>query len=253
MTPDLLRRIFAEAGPDFSAAICEDASIADLDPKAIEALRQRWHGRAKVDAILANRMYEACIREGKPLPDFTHTDEWQVSVALHGQIVDEYFVKFLAHIGRETKQSFGLQDFLVFDLVHREQMVPAHLRPTLRRLREIGLVEVIGRGRGMQYLLARRFYSAIGQRGAYTRRRGLDNESNKQLLLRHLSDSGAGGCPALELQQVLPAVSRTQLKRLLGQLKAEGQARMVGATKGARWFAVAQKQAPGVGPGASTR
>jgi len=112
-----------------------EPGLAGAAAQAIEALRQRWHGRAKVDAILANRMYEACIREGKPLPDFTHTDEWQVSVALHGQIVDEYFVKFLAHIGRETKQSFGLQDFLVFDLVHREQMVPAHLRPTLRRLR----------------------------------------------------------------------------------------------------------------------
>lgn len=42
MTPDMLRRIFDEAGPDFSAEICPKATIADLDPAAVESLRQRW-------------------------------------------------------------------------------------------------------------------------------------------------------------------------------------------------------------------
>ena len=36
MTPDMLRRIFDEAGPDFSAEICPKATLADLDPAAIE-------------------------------------------------------------------------------------------------------------------------------------------------------------------------------------------------------------------------
>lgn len=42
MTPDLLKRIFDEAGPDFSAEICPKATLADLDPAAIEDLRRRW-------------------------------------------------------------------------------------------------------------------------------------------------------------------------------------------------------------------
>ena len=42
MTPDMLRRIFDEAGPDFSAEICPKATLADLDPAAIEAFRNRW-------------------------------------------------------------------------------------------------------------------------------------------------------------------------------------------------------------------
>ena len=42
MTPDMLRRIFDEAGPDFSAEICPQAAPADLDPTAIESLRSRW-------------------------------------------------------------------------------------------------------------------------------------------------------------------------------------------------------------------
>ncbi|MBI3104361.1 MAG: putative DNA binding domain-containing protein, partial [Candidatus Rokubacteria bacterium] len=52
MTPDQLRRIFDEAGPDFSAEACPGATVADLDPRAIEALRHRWHVKTKRDAIL---------------------------------------------------------------------------------------------------------------------------------------------------------------------------------------------------------
>lgn len=36
MTPDKLRAIFDEARPDFSATICEQASLVDLLPEAIE-------------------------------------------------------------------------------------------------------------------------------------------------------------------------------------------------------------------------
>ena len=39
MTPDMLRRIFDEAGPDFSAEICPKATLADLDSAAIQSLR----------------------------------------------------------------------------------------------------------------------------------------------------------------------------------------------------------------------
>jgi ATP-dependent DNA helicase RecG len=42
MTHDMLRRIFDEAGPDFSAEICPRATLVDLDPDAIDAFRLRW-------------------------------------------------------------------------------------------------------------------------------------------------------------------------------------------------------------------
>ncbi len=42
MTPDMLRRIFDEAGPDFSAEICPKATLADLAPAVIEDFRKRW-------------------------------------------------------------------------------------------------------------------------------------------------------------------------------------------------------------------
>jgi hypothetical protein len=52
MTADMLRRTFDEARPDFSAEICEGASLSDLEPKAIEEFRRRWHGRSQLPTIL---------------------------------------------------------------------------------------------------------------------------------------------------------------------------------------------------------
>jgi ATP-dependent DNA helicase RecG len=65
---------------------------------------------------------------------------------------------------------------------------------------------------------------------------GLDREENKALLLRHLKDHGETGCPMAELQQVLPALSRAQLKRLLDELRDDDKARLEGERRWARWY-----------------
>jgi ATP-dependent DNA helicase RecG len=51
MTPDMLRRIFDESGPDFSAEICQKATLADLDPAAIEAFRLRWIDKSQNESL----------------------------------------------------------------------------------------------------------------------------------------------------------------------------------------------------------
>jgi ATP-dependent DNA helicase RecG len=42
MTPDLLKRIFDEARPDFSAEVCAGATLDDLDSGAVELFRTQW-------------------------------------------------------------------------------------------------------------------------------------------------------------------------------------------------------------------
>jgi len=184
----------------------------------------------------ANRIFESCIREGKDLPDFTNTDPWQVSLTLHGQIRDPRFVRFLERVGSETQVSFDTHELLVLDLVHRELPVPTELRSRLPRLVDSGILETVGRGLGTRYLLSRRFHAALGESGGYTRRRGLDRETSKELLHRHLRDQGSAGCPMAELQQVLPGQSRAQIKRLLDELRREGRARLDGTRRWARWY-----------------
>jgi len=408
MTPDMLRRIFAETGPDFSAEICPLATLDDLAPEAIEAFRTRWHRKAKVESILLasaeqilrdaelvtdegvtyaalillgthaalgrhlahaevvfeyrssevpgpasqreefrqgvllyydrlwellslrndlqhyqdglfvldvatfderavreavlnavshrdyrhggsvfvrqyarrieivspggfppgittenilwnqnprNRriaealarcglveragqgfdlIYEECIRHSKPLPDFARTDEHFVWLTLHGEIQDPEFLRFLEKVGRETQVSFDTRDLLILDHVHREVDVPVELRGHMSRLVDIGVLERVGRGKGTRYLLSRRFSRIAGRAGVYTRRKGLDHETHKELLVKHLRESPDGSALA-ELHQILPHLSERKVRSLLQELRDENRVGLEGERRWARW------------------
>jgi ATP-dependent DNA helicase RecG len=180
-----------------------------------------------------NLMFEESIKEGKSTPDFTGTDAYQVSITLHGEIHDPQFLRFLEQIGSERLALFTTHDFLVLDLVHREQRLPDALRARLPTLVEQEVIERVGRNR---YILSHRFYSFLGKRGVYTRKRGLDRETNKALLLKHIQDNQQEGSKLQELMQVLPDLSRDQVQILLRELKTEGRIHNVGHTKAARWY-----------------
>lgn len=190
----------------------------------------------------ADRMFRQCIRESKPCPDFNGTDDYQVYLTLRGDVQDPLFLRFLEKIGRETLASFTLEDFLVLDLVHKEQQVPSELKGCLVKLRDQGIIEIIGQGKGVRYLLSRRFYQFMGKKGVYTRKRGLDRETNKKLLEKHIEENRAEGSQLRELLQVLPSLSRAQIQILLSELRAEGRIYGVGRTKAGRWY-------PGTGAG----
>lgn len=184
-----------------------------------------------------NLMFELSVRQSKPLPDLAGSAAHEVRLTLRGSVTNPAFLRFIERVGEDTLAGFDTRDLLVLDRLQREEPVPDDLRSRLPRLVQAGVVESIGRGRGTRYLLSRRFYAALGRRGMYTRRRGLDREHNKALLLRHLHDQAGAGSPMAELQQVLPGQSRAQLKRLLDELRGEGLVRLEGQRRWARWFA----------------
>ncbi len=179
-------------------------------------------------------IFEQSIREGKGRPDFRATDEHQVVITLRGEVTDPRFVQFFERVVKQTGEVSNPHDFLLLDLIHRDAAVPDELKDRLKRFEEMGIVERVGRGRGVRYLLSRRFYTMVGSRGAYTRRRGLDDETNKELLMKHLRENSAGS-PLSELQQVLPHVSRSKVQGLLHELLGEGRVSLEGLRRWARW------------------
>jgi len=191
-----------------------------------------------------NFIFEESIRQGKLQPDFTGTDAYQVNFTLHGQLRDAGFVKFLSQINSELQVSFDVHDFVLLDLVHREQPVPDALKPRLRRLSDFGIIETVGRGRGIRYFLAQRYYTVVGEHGTYTRRKGLDREQNKALLLKHLQSAHPQGCSRSELQQVVPAVSPDTIKNMLIELRKDGKVRLKGQRRWALWFATQEDEKP---------
>lgn len=181
-------------------------------------------------------MFKSSIEEGKRPPDFSNTDDFHVEVTLRGSVDDPQFLRFLEKVGAETGCDFSVLDLVVLDRINREDDVPADLRPRLKLLEGSGVIEHVGAGRGTRYLLSKRFYDFLGRGSVYTRRRGLDRETNKELLLRHIERNLKKGSTRGELSGVLPGLTAEQIKKLLQELKRDGRAYPVGVTRSARWF-----------------
>lgn len=184
----------------------------------------------------ADRMFEESIKESKPRPDFTGTDDYQVSLTLKGEVQNPRFLTFLQQVTAEGFGPFTTQDLLVLDAVQRDEPVPLNLKDRLSVLKERGIVEVTGRGRGTKPILSRQFYTFLGKKGVYTRKRGLNRETNKALLLQHIDNFRQEGSRLQDLLQVLPDLTRDQVQKLLRELKEAGKVSVVGKTKSSRWF-----------------
>jgi ATP-dependent DNA helicase RecG len=183
-----------------------------------------------------NLMVESAIRQSKPLPSFTGTSTHEVRLTLEGMVDNPAFVRYLERLGEDRLRSFSTQDFLALDYLRRDLPLPQALKDRLSGLMEIGAVESVGSRRGKRYLLSHGLYAAIGAKGAYTRVRGLDHETNKSLLEQHLRQQGREGAPLSELRQVLPALSESAVQRLLKELLDQGRIELRGMRRWARWF-----------------
>lgn len=181
-----------------------------------------------------NIMFETSVKEAKQLPDFTGTDGSLVCLTLNGLIIDKKMLSLINKIGNDRLASLSTADFLAINALYYERTLDDTLRSRLKYLTELGIVEHAGRNK---YVLARSLYSAAGKTGVHTRIIGLDRETNKELILKHMRENGAEGTQFRELQQVLPGQNRGQIQVLLRALRKENRAYCVGKTSAARWFA----------------
>jgi len=229
------RRLTVESPGGFPAGITEENVLDRQLPRnrcIAEALEKC--GLVERSGQGMNLIFESAVRAAKLLPDFTGTDAYQVTLNLHGEITDPSFIRYLEKVGEERMANFGTGDFLVLARVQRNEPIPAALKPFVAHLADLGVIERLGR----RLILSRGFFEESGRLGAYTRHRGLDRETNKSLLLKHIESRAEFGCPLDELLQVLPSLGRRSVQALLQELKKEDRVRVDQPRRWGRWFPV---------------
>jgi len=182
-----------------------------------------------------NLMFELSIKEAKALPDFEGTDANRVRVALNGLVLNNKMLVLLEKIGNERLNSFTTEDFMAVNALFHGLKMNKQIQNRLPRLADLGVVERVSRGK---FVLARAFYQVVGKSGTHTRLRGLDKETNKELLMRHMGREKGKGAKLAEFQQVLPNHSRSQIQSLLRELRSEQKITMTGKKRFALWFIV---------------
>jgi ATP-dependent DNA helicase RecG len=180
-----------------------------------------------------NLIYELSIKEAKSLPEFKGTDEHFVCITLNGLVLDKKMLALISKIGNERLETLSTDDFLVINILFHQHKFPDHLRLRTKRLIDMGIIERTGPNK---YILARSLYEVIGKSGEHTRLVGLDRETNKKLIVKHIKKNGANGTPLKQLHQVLPGHSRGQIQYLLKEMQNEKRICVEGNTKAAKWF-----------------
>jgi ATP-dependent DNA helicase RecG len=181
-----------------------------------------------------NLIFEDAITSAKQLPT-PDAAPFQFSLMLHGVVQDPAFLAYLERVGQQKMRLYDTAHLLALDSVRREVALPEVLKPLADRLVADGLLERVSLGRGARLILSRTFANAIGESATYTRRKGLDQEECKLLLLKHLDLKSEAGAPLAELAQVLPSKTKRQVQHLLRLLAKDGKAASPRRGRGGIW------------------
>ena len=159
-----------------------------------------------------DKMFRLAIEESKPRPDYSMSDAYAVILKIRGEIQDVQFLKFLEKISSEKKIEWTTQDLILLDDIRVGKTPSSEFQKSISRMADQGIIEKFGRGRGVRFILSKRLYSFLGEKGIYTRKRGLDREEKKALILKHIKNHKKGTIK--EFEQVLPSLNRNQIHKL---------------------------------------
>ena len=89
-----------------------------------------------------DKMYYNCLMEGKRLPDYSHTDNYQVDLCLRADIVDEAFYIFVNEIqdSRKEEDKLNVFDLLTLDKV-RQGISTDLYEASVEKLQREGLIK----------------------------------------------------------------------------------------------------------------
>ena len=180
-----------------------------------------------------NLIYEESIKDAKSLPDFDGTNDSRVRLTLGAVMVDDSIIRLLKAIGDKTLSSFATEDFIAVRSALMGERPTAAAKKRVPRLVALGVLERVGR---TKVLVARQYYKAIGKGGSFTRLKGLDNDTNKALLKKHMKEMGNPGLRRSDFQFVLPALGIRQIQWLLKAMEANREVYALGRTSAARWY-----------------
>jgi len=89
-----------------------------------------------------DKIYYNCLMEGKPLPDYSHTDDYQVDLCLRAKIADEAFYIFVNEIQdhRKEEDKLNVFDLLTLDKV-RQGISTDLFEESVEKLQREGLIK----------------------------------------------------------------------------------------------------------------
>ncbi len=193
-----------------------------------------------------DKIYLGQLWYGRPLPDYSRSDQEGVRLILRGGVASLAFAAFVYEQNKAGK-SLTLDELLTLNLFQHERRVDAstigeltqrgevQARAVLERLVERGLIEPRGEKRGRVYHLSASLYRGLGTPAAYVRAHGFDPIRQEGMVMEYVAAH-----VRITRREVaeLCSLSDDQASRLLNRLASAQKLKRHGSGRGSYYEAV---------------
>lgn len=184
-----------------------------------------------------DKIYYQTVSEGKPEPDYGHSDNFQVELRLSAMVEEKAFSLFIKHIqeNRKDDDKLGVQDVLVLNRIRNGTYKKKVDDGIIKRLIKEGLIERVGKTNSQKLILGKEYYVFTDKKGEYSSEKKLDNDQAMVMIIRHLQEFNKAKMGDFE-SLLKPFMTRNQISYLIGQLVEKGILEKEGQLKGTTYF-----------------
>lgn len=176
-------------------------------------------------------MYQIQRDKCFPLPTYDLTTINRVKVTVYGKIIDKNYTQLLY-----SDEKLDMRTVFLLDKVQKHEVIS---KENFKELKRWGLIE----GRYPSVFVSFKVANIVGQKAAYVRNKGLDDDVCKQLIIKALESMGEAGKQELMevLEKALPEVLSDEQKskkvsNMLQSMKKENIVDTAGKNRYARWY-----------------
>ena len=149
-----------------------------------------------------DKIYQAMLRSGHEIPDYSDSNPTSVILRLNSSELDEQFIRMLVNEEQRINKLMPVDALIVLsslkkdrraslaELAHRIQKREEDARFTVEWLVELGVIEGVGNGKARRYMLSSKVYALSGNEAAYTRQRGMTTLQEMDLIDRQINQFG---------------------------------------------------------------
>lgn len=183
-----------------------------------------------------DKIFLYTLSEGKPIPDYTHSDNFSVTVILSSMVKDTNFAMYVQSIQNELPQDERLS---VFDIMALCEIRDGAKRPKdkeiANKLVKLGFLEKHGKTNAIYFILPRRYYEKAGNLAEYSKITDWDANQFLAVLAPYLQKYGKAKKADI-INIVGNHLSEKQLRNFIDELLDTGMLKKVGKTGQTTYF-----------------
>ena len=175
-----------------------------------------------------DKIFLNTLSEGKSEPDYTESDDFNVTVTFSAIVKDKAFAIYVQSIQQSLPEDQRLTVFDVMALreVRDGKRIPSN-KQIAQKLEQMGFLEKHGKTNAIYYILPRRYYELTGDMAAYSLATDWDIDQVWAVIQPFLKKYGKAKRADID-KIVGNHLSEKQLRRILDELREEGKIKTQG-------------------------